>query len=289
MAPTGEMTAGAGGFIDLHTHILPDLDDGARGWDEALAMAELAASSGTAGLFLTPHWLEGGYAPSPQEVIEAAGAFCERLSQRGLQLKVWPGMEVYLSPEVPRALSAGKLLTLADAGTHLLVELPFAAWPPYAEQVVFELQLVGITPVIAHPERCQPAAADPRRLCALVERGALVQLNAGSLTGRFGRRAQDFAWHLISCGCAHFVGSDAHNPSDRAPGLLEAARALRGALGDEGAGLLLRQNAENLLSGRPVQPPRVSCELPSGGVETARGARKGLARLWGFWGSKQAF
>lgn len=271
-----------GGFVDLHAHVLPGLDDGPQNWEESLAVLEAAAAGGTTALVATPHWLEGGYAPQVGRVLEAAAELGLRAAARGINVAVRPGMEVYLSPDVPRHLSAGKLLTIADTGAYLLLELPFEAWPPYAERVVFELQLAGITPVLAHPERCREAAADPRRIRTLAERGVLVQINAGSLTGRFGRTSQRCVYHLIGTGCAHFAASDAHNARDRSPDLSAAYAAAANAFGEDCARALFCENPAAILSGCPVTP---AVPDPGAAARTKGfGPKSAIKRFMGFFG-----
>ena len=132
-------------------------------------------------------------------------------------MEVLPGAEYRLEPDLPERLPRGGLLTLNDAGRHLLVELPGAFLPPYTERVLYELQLLGVTPVIAHPERNAAVARNPAFLRRLVSRGMLVQVTADSVTGRFGREARHLALSLLKEGLAHLVASDAHYLNGRPP------------------------------------------------------------------------
>lgn len=243
-------------MIDLHAHILPGLDDGAADWEEAVAMARLAVASGTTGMFATPHWLEDEFAHDPEVVLDVLNELRRRLTEAAIPLTVWPGMEVYLTPSLPQRLREGRLLTLNDRQTHLLVELPLGDWPSYTEQVLFELRLAGVTPVLAHPERSRAVIDDPTRLERVVTQGALVQVNAGSLTGQFGRRVQRCAEEMVKRGLVHFLGSDAHSCGQRNPSLAEAAERLQRLIGMAEAEKITRLNAANLLAGQSIESYR---------------------------------
>ncbi|NPV27278.1 MAG: hypothetical protein HPY81_07535 [Firmicutes bacterium] len=243
-------------MIDLHAHILPGLDDGAADWEEAVEMARLAVASGTTGMFATPHWLEDEITPEPAKVQALLNELRRRLAEAAIPLTVWPGMEVYLTPILPRLLREGRLLTLNNQKNHLLVELPLGEWPACAEQTLFELQVAGVTPVLAHPERSRAVIDDPTRLEKVVAQGALVQVNAGSLTGQFGRRVQRCAEEMVKRGLVHFLGSDAHSCGQRGPSLAEAAERLERLLGRVAAEKITRLNAANLLAGQSIESYR---------------------------------
>lgn len=213
-------------MVDYHVHILPGLDDGAASEAEFLAMAREAKKAGTTRLVATPHFLPGVYATSRELVLAGVAAGRRLLQESGVDLELEPGMEVYLSPEVPGLARQGRLLTLGDRGRWLLVELPFQEIPFYAEQVLFQLMLQGITPVLAHPERSRQVQEDQDWLARLVERGCLVQLNAGSLFGEYGRRVKAAAESLARRGLVHLLGSDAHFSGSRSLDLAAARRRL---------------------------------------------------------------
>lgn len=227
-------------LIDLHAHILPGLDDGASCWEEAEEMLEIADRDGIARLAATPHFIEGGFEPDRREIMEGVERLNRYAERRGLAVRVMPGMEVALSPAIPGWLREGRLLTLNDEGRHLLLEMPVIELPFYTDTLLFELQLMGIVPVLAHPERNRAIQQNPAWLIEAVERGVLVQITADSLLGAFGRSAMRAAGELLNAGAVHALGSDAHSSQRRTPTLSAAAARLDRLLGRERTKILLK-------------------------------------------------
>jgi protein-tyrosine phosphatase len=209
-------------LIDLHTHILPGLDDGSSSLQESQQMLEIAAADGISVLFATPHFMEGWFQPSPEIILSEVQQLNDYAIEKGLPIRVMPGMEVALCQEIPRWLGDGRLLTLNGQGKHLLVELPANEIPNYTEPLLFELQLMGITPILAHPERNRIVGENPSWISRLVERGVLVQITGDSLLGRFGKRTLQTARQLLNLGVVHGLGSDAHSSRHRVPILSKA-------------------------------------------------------------------
>ncbi|MEW6399693.1 MAG: CpsB/CapC family capsule biosynthesis tyrosine phosphatase [Bacillota bacterium] len=220
---------------DMHVHALPGVDDGASDWDESLEMARQAAACGVTHMVVTPHYLPGVYDADTCLVRKLTGEFRERIAAVGTLLEVLEGSEVFLSLEVPDLLRKGVLMTLGDGGGHLLVEIPAGEFPGWTVEVLFRVRAQGVVPVLAHPERNRVLQQRPGLLGDLVRQGTLVQVEAGSLTGLHGRRAQAVAERWIRQGWAHMLGSDAHGATGpRTPALLRDALA---RLGGRGAGL----------------------------------------------------
>lgn len=197
-------------MIDLHCHLLPGVDDGAKTMEEALGIATQLYEAGFKTVIATPHVLEGKDYLCPEKILNATDQLNESLSMHELPLGVLPGAENYIFPDMARWLAEGKLLTLGDKGRHLLVELPLFDIPPYTDQVFFDLQVAGITPVLAHPERNKRLLKEPERLFAWAGRGVLFQVDLRSLSGRYGPEAERFGLAMLESGLVHFVGSDAH-------------------------------------------------------------------------------
>lgn len=160
-------------------------------------------------------------------------------------LYLFPGCEAYLDPALPDLVRRGEIVTLGDRGTHVLVELPFGDLPRWADDVLFSLALAGVTPVLAHPERCAGVRRRPQWLAAAVERGVLVQMNGASLTGGYGRDVAGAAAELVRRGLVHFLGSDAHG-SDRPPALTAAVARVEKLAGKETAARLAWESAAAL-------------------------------------------
>jgi len=250
-------------MIDLHAHILPGLDDGASSIEEALAMAGAFLQQGTATVAATPHFVLGSLEPSPQEVREKTGDINRLMAGSGFRLL--PGMEVQVDPQVPDLLAAGRLLTL-NGGRYLLLELPFLSIPDCTREVIFQLGLGGATALIAHPERNRDITSRPQLAGDLVQAGALLQVNGGSLLGHFGPEVKKAALTLLLAGQVHVVAGDAHRAAGgRSPCLARARTVLVEAIGSEGADLLLETNPAAIISGGTV-----AC-LESQGKKPGRG------------------
>jgi protein-tyrosine phosphatase len=196
------------GYIDLHNHILPGLDDGPSGMGGALELARAMVGAGFTHVATTPHCFEGD--PPAALIKERLEDLQRELFTRGIPLQLLPGAENVLEPLLPRRLEEGKTLTL-NHSRFLLVELPvFQPVPPYAGELIFELRLRGCHPILAHPERVAALQKDPGRLYQLVRAGALVQLTLGSLTGLMGSAAARAAALFLANGLGHFLATDAH-------------------------------------------------------------------------------
>lgn len=198
--------------VDMHCHILPGIDDGARTWADSLAMAQAAVRAGVTHLVATPHYIEGTYRNPRATVLALVAELRERLAEAGIPLEVFPGAEAHISPDLPARVKAGEVTTLNDGGRYLLVELPYIEVPSWAEDVLFQLQVQGVTPIIAHPERNRGLQKDPGLLYRWVERGALAQVDAASLSGGYGESARRAAGLMLDHRLAQVAGSDAHAP-----------------------------------------------------------------------------
>jgi len=207
--------------IDLHSHVLPGLDDGPRDLDGALEICESAAAEGIEVLAATPH-VRDDYPTTPEQMEEALALV--QVAAGGL-VRLVPGGEVAV-PELSRPVEELRRFGLAGNPRFLLVETPYYAWPSNFADRVARLGAEGITAVVAHPERNAAVQDKPRLVEEIVEAGALVQLTAGSLDGRGGPDALACAFKLLSLWAAHMIASDAHAQTVRAIGMRAAIRAV---------------------------------------------------------------
>jgi protein-tyrosine phosphatase len=213
-------------MIDLHSHILPGVDDGARTMVDSLDIAREALRDGVTTIAATPH-VRGDY-PTRAETMERLTAELRgALRDAGLPLEVVTGGEVAIDALVAMDDDDRARFSIAGAGRHLLVEFPYSGWPLRLPSEIERLRAGGLTAVIAHPERSPEVQERPERLAPLVDEGALVQVTAASVDGRLGRAARRTAMRLLDLGLAHVVASDAHMPGTRAAGMGRAADALR--------------------------------------------------------------
>ena len=213
-------------MIDLHSHVLPGLDDGARDLDAALQMCRAAAADGIEVLAATPH-VRSDY-PTTAEAM--TNALTELRDAAGDVIDLVPGGELDLA-ELDRPVEELRAFALAGNPQYLLVETPYYGWPLDLADRLLSLQAAGITAVLAHPERNYDVQSRVGLLTPIVAAGTLVQLTAASLDGRAGGRAAACAKTLLRRELAHLIASDAHEPDVRAAGLSAAARAVGGELG----------------------------------------------------------
>jgi protein-tyrosine phosphatase len=211
--------------IDLHSHILPGLDDGVESLSAAVEVARAAVRDGITVIAATPH-VRNDYPTSAEEMERALEETRAALAAEGIRLELLAGGEIGL--DRLSLLEEDELHRFALGGSKqaLLLEFPYFGWPLALEQTVFELRVRGWRPVLAHPERNDEVQTNPHRLAHLVEAGALIQLTAASLDGRLGRATRATAMRLLEGGYAHLIGSDAHAPSLREVGLSAAAAAV---------------------------------------------------------------
>ncbi len=243
-----------GGMYDIHSHILPGLDDGAPNWEKSLAMAGMAVDDGIAGMVCTPHWVSGFFNNDKSAVLRVFKTFQEKLDEHRIPLSVYPGSELRLDFEIPERISSGELLTINDTGRYALIEFPEEVIPQNLDHFFWELQMQDVIPVIVHPERNRVIQRDPARLYRLVELGALTQITGASLTGRFGNEIRKFSIMLLEHHLAHVLATDAHSPDSRAPKLAEASREAERILGAEMADRMVRDNPRRIIDGLQVTP-----------------------------------
>ncbi|HKQ61629.1 MAG TPA: CpsB/CapC family capsule biosynthesis tyrosine phosphatase, partial [Candidatus Polarisedimenticolaceae bacterium] len=222
-------------MIDLHTHILPGVDDGCATEEESIEFARVAQADGVETIVATPHCRESSFFNDRPVVLAGVERLRQRLAQAGLTVRLEPGAEVHLCPDLVERVRDGRAPTLADNGRTLLLELSLSQYPVELENLVFQLKVAGIETVFAHPERIRFFQDDVRRYSALVHQGAYGQLTTGSVLGDFGRTAQEFSAELLRDGLIHVLASDAHNVRGRPPRISPALAAVAELVGERRA------------------------------------------------------
>lgn len=254
-------------MIDLHLHLLPAVDDGAASLDVSQEMLARAESFGFTSLVATPH-LNGPL--TAQYDAKVRNALTEvRTAAKEIPVAIDLGFEILLSPDLPVRLSRGERSRLADS-TTVLVELPFVGWPLFTEQTLFDIQTMGLRPLLAHPERYSAVQSDPEKALELAERGVLMQVTLGSLVGLFGKPAQKIAELLMREGATTVLASDAHSAGQRFMAVEDGLRRADELVGPVRTRQLVYDNPKALLESRALPSPAEIVTSESG----ERGWRK---------------
>lgn len=232
-------------MIDLHTHILPGVDDGAKNLEMALAMAGNAAASGVTIIAATPHFYE---LPQWSLVKEKVEELRSEFNKARIGVELVAGAELMMDPGI-MDMAARDIPTYADKGKYCLVEFPLQQVPMYAEEVLFDLQTKGIIPIIAHPERYDAVVENPNLALGWLKQGCLIQMNSGSILGRFGSTIQETAKIMLNCNMVQLVASDGHGSERRRLNLPEAYSALVEIVGQARAQALVEDNPRSILAG----------------------------------------
>lgn len=256
-------------MIDLHTHIMFGWDDGAETIEDSIAMARLAAKDGIRTLAATPHFLSGVERVHPEVIRERVAAINALIQQEAIDIRVVTGCEITALWDNFNLIKHGQVLMLGDSRC-LLFETPFRQLPVQFADLIFQVRMLGITPLLAHPERSEPFLADHDLFNRTVGEDIPVQVTATSLTGGYGERIQGLAWKIVRQERPIVVASDGHGPEHRRPILSPAHAVLKEAFGEEAADLMCRDNAAALLESKPVRIARISRQQP-------KAERRGLA------------
>ncbi|HUD72815.1 MAG TPA: CpsB/CapC family capsule biosynthesis tyrosine phosphatase [Dongiaceae bacterium] len=256
-------------MIDLHNHLLPGIDDGAKEVDETIEFLRILARDGVTHVTATPHMKPGVYDNSREdifaslEVVKRSAAGDPEASK----VTLLPGAEVYYTADVTDRARRGELMSVADGRKYVLLELPYQQVPMRVDETIFQLRLAGLTPIMAHPERVAYYLEDFERVEASVRLGALTQVTGSSILGRFGTKARDFSHRMIERNLAHIVATDSHDVSYRPPILSEARDMVARLAGPEAARMMVEEVPRAVLEGREANIPEpVSRPVRRGGL-----------------------
>jgi protein-tyrosine phosphatase len=237
-------------MIDIHCHILPGIDDGPRNMEESIRLAKVAVKEGIHTIIATPHHKNGRYINPKVKIIDLVTELNKLLNIENIPLTILPGQETAIHGEILEGYNNGEILTL-DATQYLFLELPAIHVPRYTEQIIYDLQLKGIIPIIVHPERNQEIIERPDVLYQLIKNGALAQLTASSLVGVFGKKIKSFSEQLMDANLIHFIASDAHNLDKRCFHMNQAYRLVSNRYGKD-MEFFFKENTELLIQGNSV-------------------------------------
>lgn len=219
-------------MIDLHSHILPGIDDGADSLETACLMAQMCVAEGITVLACTPHILPGVYANSGPGILEAVQGLQMALTLKDVPLQLVAGADNHIVPNFSKSLREGQLLTLAGS-RYVLVEPPHKVLIPRLDSFFFDLQSNGYVPILTHPERLAWIEDNYEIFKRLAAKGVWMQLTAQSITGKMGRRPLYWSERMLDDGIVHIIASDAHDTTRRPPGLRAAVDVVGKRVGDE--------------------------------------------------------
>ncbi len=240
-------------LIDIHCHCIPGLDDGPKTVRDAIGLCNALAEDGIQSVIATPHQLgyfDGRY--RSDAIFRGVGRLNEALVENSIPLRVFAGAEVRIDERIPSLLEKGEVLTLAES-RYLLLELPHDVFLN-PDPLIPHLLHRGIEPIIAHPERQKTVAASPELADSWLEKGAQLQITAGSLIGTFGALAEKAAWRWLTEGKAAFVATDAHGMqgTGKIPRMSAAIDAIEDRLGSEVVQAVCRDNPLCVLENRSI-------------------------------------
>ena len=232
-------------MVDIHCHLLPGMDDGPDALEESLEMARVALADGITHIVATPH-ASDRFKFLPELVRQRRD---EIQTQIGDRLTLATGCDFHLTFENLEDLRVNPSKYTINGKQYLLVEFSSYSLPPFLDETLHQVQLLGLHPIITHPERNGPLRSNPGRLAAWAQRGCYVQVTGQSLQGGFGEGAQKWAEALLEMGLVHFVASDAHNARSRPPKLRGAYETVRARHGEEVARALFVENPRAAFDG----------------------------------------
>jgi protein-tyrosine phosphatase len=261
-------------MIDLHCHILPGIDDGPKTLGESLKMAQIFEQAGYSHVVATPHAVPGTtWMPKPEEIRRQLDELNYVIIKNGVKLKVLPGMEIALDPNISDLFDQGWVQSLAGT-SYVLIEPPFQHLPLGWDQAVFNVQSRGFSVLLAHPERCAQLSAKPQLCDKLIESGVYFQANWDSFLGHHGRTTQRMAIYLAGKAYIHCLATDSHDSKSRnALQVRQTAETVEELIGSKNLQLISRENPIRVLQNKALKPmERQGIQVP---------VKK--KRKWRFW------
>lgn len=210
-------------MIDIHSHILPGIDDGAKDIEKTLEMLRIASNNGIKKIIATPHFYRGYYENKYADICSLVEEVSVKAKEKEINVEIFPGQEVFLDNHTLESYKEGIIKELNDT-RYMLVELPMDAMPKNVLDIIYELRVLGVVPIIAHPERYKYIIEKPSLINNFINENCLFQINSGSIEGIFGSKVKKTSEVLIRNGICQFIATDAHSTKGRLPKVTEAIR-----------------------------------------------------------------
>lgn len=249
--------------IDIHSHILPGVDDGSKDLETSLALLKIAVAGGTTDIIATPHVLDANSALTWDAIQYRVETLQKEANQHHIPIRIYPGAETELNWDLLELIRENRSSFCLAGSRYLLMEMPSLALPPHLDELIYELQLMEIVPVLAHPERQMQLMEQPQKLLELLKKGCLTQCNGGSLTGVFGLKVHDNVHMLLNQAMICFMGSDAHNLRHRNSDLQGAREKLTAYWGEGTAQEILTVRPNYILENKMLPQELFAERLPA--------------------------
>lgn len=234
-------------MIDIHSHLIPNVDDGAKSPEETIELIKEAREAGITDIILTPHYIINSYEQNAETLILLKDKLQQIINSENINVNLHIGMEVYITDNLVEILKQNKILTLADS-KYLLMELPLNTNVQYLDMVIFRLIENNIIPIIAHPERYKFVQEDPSKVRELIDSGCLIQSNIGSILGIYGKKAKKIIKYLLKNDLINFIATDTHRKNTIYPLLQKGIKKIEKITGKEKAEELTNLNAQRILN-----------------------------------------
>lgn len=238
-------------MIDMHSHILPSIDDGATSVDEAFKLIEEAKSVGFEGIVLTTHYIEGYYEADISRREALVKSIDDNLANKKLDVDLYLANEIYISENIVNLLKEGKASTINNT-SYVLFELPLNQEPMFLYNIIYEMMQNKLVPILAHPERYKFVQQRPEIIYDLIQRGVLMQANYGSIIGEYGEKAQILAKKLIQNNMIHFFGSDVHRQNTIYPKIPKILSELNKLISEDKIEELTSTNPKRVLQNKRI-------------------------------------
>lgn len=239
-------------MIDFHTHILPNLDDGAKSIEETFNLIKEAKDAGFSAINLTPHYIEEYYETNVAEREVWLKAISDNLSIKNINIDLYLSSEIYLTDNIINLLEEGKASTINNT-SYVLFELPLNNEPLNLYDIVYNLLSNKLVPILAHPERYSFVQKEPELVYDLIQKGVLIQCNYGSIIGQYGTKAQIIVKRLLENDMVHFLGSDVHRQNTIYKKIPIILQEIEEIIGKEKLEELTVTNPEFALSNKKIE------------------------------------
>lgn len=241
-------------MIDIHTHILPNIDDGSRSIEETFNLIKEAQNVGFDAIVLTSHYMEGYYETDQKEREVWIKAICQNLDAKNINIDLYSGNEIYMTENIIKLLEEGKASTINNT-SYVLFEMPLNAEPFNLYNIIYKMQQCKVVPILAHPERYAFIQKEPELVYDLIKRGVLMQANYGSIIGQYGKKAQMILNKFLENNMIHFLGTDVHRQNTIYPKIPFILEKLEQIIGKQKLEELTTINPQLVLNNKKIDIP----------------------------------